>query len=125
MSMKAVAIYARVASIRQQEHHAIENQTATLIEYAERNELRAPTEWIFKDEGYSGVTLERPGLASVRDLAAGGQIQAVLVCTPDRLSRNDMHLNMLVEEFARNGVETRFVALRDGGTAPGSREDLE
>jgi site-specific DNA recombinase len=125
MSMKSVAIYARVASIRQQGNHAIENQTATLIEYAERNELHVPTEWIFKDEGYSGVTLERPGLASVRTLAAGGQIRAVLVCTPDRLSRNDMNLNLLIEEFARNGVETRFVVFQDGDTPPGSHEDLE
>ena len=32
-------------------------------------------EWGFEDEGYSGATLERPGLERVRDLAAEGQIQ--------------------------------------------------
>jgi site-specific DNA recombinase len=42
---------------------------------------------LFEDDGYSGAMLERPGLERVRDLAAEGQIQAVLVYAPDRLSR--------------------------------------
>ena len=33
-----------------------------------------PTEWVFEDEGFSGATLEQPGLERVRDLAAEGQI---------------------------------------------------
>ena len=46
-----------------------------------------PTEWIFEDEGYSGASLIRPGLERVRDLAAEGELDAVLVYAPDRLSR--------------------------------------
>ena len=30
---------------------------------------------VFEDEGYSGATLERPGLERVRDLAAAGHPQ--------------------------------------------------
>ena len=33
----------------------------------------------FEDEGYSGASLIRPGLERVRDLAAEGQLDAVLV----------------------------------------------
>jgi hypothetical protein len=39
-----------------------------------RGLLEVPTEWVFEDEGFSGATLERPGLERVRDLAAEGQI---------------------------------------------------
>ena len=52
--------------------------------------LSVPTEeWVFsEDEGYSGASLVRPGGSSgYAILAAEGQIEAVLVYAPDRLSR--------------------------------------
>src|SRR5580704_4881847 len=81
------AIYARVSSDRQKEHHTIASQTAALIEYAQKNRYSVPPEWVFQDEGYSGAILVRPGLERLRDLAAEGQIAAVLIYSPDRLSR--------------------------------------
>jgi site-specific DNA recombinase len=68
-----------------------------------------PKEWVFEDEGYSGASLERPGLERVRDLAAEGQIQVVLVYSPDRLSRKYAYQILLMEELARQCVETLFV----------------
>ena len=59
---------------------------------------------MFEDEGYSGATLERPGLERVRDLAAEGQIQVVLAYSPDRLSRKYAYQILLIEEFARQPV---------------------
>jgi DNA invertase Pin-like site-specific DNA recombinase len=52
-----------------------------------RHSYAVPREWVFQDEGYSGATLVRPGLEALRDLAAQGQTVAVLVYSPDRLSR--------------------------------------
>jgi site-specific DNA recombinase len=72
---------------------------------------------VFEDEGYSGATLERPGLERVRDLAAEGQIQTVLAYSPDRLSRKYAYQILLMEEFARHGVETRFVKSPQGDSA--------
>jgi len=46
-----------------------------------------PTQWVFEDEGYSGAVLVRPGLERLRDLTHEGQIQALWVYSPDRLSR--------------------------------------
>ena len=115
--MKLAAIYARVSSDQQREEHTIASQTAALIESAKKNELEVPKEWVFEDEGYSGATLERPGLERVRDLAAEGQIQVVLVYSPDRLSRKYAYQILLIEEFSRNGVETRFVNAPRGATA--------
>ena len=51
-----------------------------------------PQDWIFEDEGVSGAVLVRPALEAVRDLAAQGQIEAVLVHSPDRLSRKYAYL---------------------------------
>ena len=60
----------------------------SLIQYAEEKDYAVPPEWIFQDEGYSGAILVRPGLEALRDLAAQGHIEAVLVHFPDRLSRS-------------------------------------
>src|ERR1700751_2800403 len=103
--MRMAAIYARVSSEQQREENTIARQTASLIEFAKSHDLEVPKEWVFEDEGYSGVTLERPGLERVRDLAAEGQIQVVLIYSPDRLSRKFAYQVLLTEELARDGVE--------------------
>jgi site-specific DNA recombinase len=115
--MRKAAIYARVSSEQQRETNTIASQTASLIEFAQNHDLEVPKEWVFEDEGYSGATLERPGLERVRDLAAEGQIQAVLVYAPDRLSRKYAYQILLIEELARNGVETLFVKAPQGSSA--------
>ena len=106
---KTAAIYARVSSERQKEEGTIGSQTALLLEYAKAHELSVPSEWIFEDEGYSGATLARPGLERLRDLAAEGQIEVVLIYAPDRLSRKYAYQVLLTEEFCRHGVETVFL----------------
>src|SRR6266566_7241471 len=114
--MRMAAIYARVSSAQQREAQTIASQTAALIELARTLELDVPNAWIVEDDGYSGATLERPGLERVRDLAAEGQIQAVLVYSPDRLSRKYAYQILLIEELARHGVETRFLNAPQGAT---------
>src|SRR3979490_1042737 len=114
---KPTAIYARVSSDRQKENHTIASQTAALIEYAQKNGYSVPSEWVFEDEGYSGASLVRPGLERLRDLAAEGQIEAVLVHAPDRLSRKNAYEVLLIEELGRHGVETIFIKAPQGATA--------
>src|ERR671919_3210787 len=115
--MQMAAIYARVSSEQQREAHTIASQTAALIEFAKDHDLEVPNEWVFEDKGYSGATLERPGLERVRDLASEGQIQVVLVYSPDRLSRKYAYQILLIEELARHGVETRFLNAPSTATA--------
>jgi site-specific DNA recombinase len=115
--MRMAAIYARVSSEQQREENTIASQTASLIEFAQGHDLEVPKDWVFEDEGYSGAILERPGLERVRDLAAEGQIQVVLVYAPDRLSRKYAYQILLIEEFARHGVETMFVKSPQGDSA--------
>ena len=115
--MRMAAIYARVSSEQQRQENTIASQTASLIEFAQSHDLEVPKEWVFEDEGYSGATLERPGLEHVRDLTAEGQIQVVLAYSPDRLSRKYAYQILLIEEFARHGVETLFVKSPQGDSA--------
>src|SRR5215470_6224404 len=107
--MKTAAIYARVSSDKQKEENTIASQTAALKEFARKEGYDVPREWIFEDEGFSGASLVRPGLERLRDLAAEGQLEVLLVYAPDRLSRKYAYQILLIEEFARNGVETVFV----------------
>lgn len=113
---KMAAIYARVSSDRQKENHTIASQLAALTEYAEAHGYRVPAEWRLQDEGYSGATLLRPGLEALRDLAAAGHLEAVLVYSPDRLSRKYAYQVLLAEELSRCGVELVFLKAPSGDT---------
>src|SRR5580692_5418136 len=113
---KPAAIYARVSSDRQKENHTIGSQTAALIEYAQMHGYSVPPEWVFQDEGYSGAILVRPGLETLRDLAAEGQIVTALVYSPDRLSRKYAYQVLLSEELSRCGVELIFLKAPAGAT---------
>jgi site-specific DNA recombinase len=106
---KSAAIYTRVSTDRQKEQCTIDSQKTALLEYAQSHEYIVRSEWIFEDDGYSGAVLVRPGLERLRDLAAEGQIETILIYAPDRLSRKYAYQVLLVEEFSRCGVETRFI----------------
>jgi site-specific DNA recombinase len=114
---KPAALYARVSSDRQKENHTIASQVAALMQFAETNGYLVPSEWQFQDDGFSGATLVRPGLEALRDLAAAGEIQTVLIYSPDRLSRKYAYQVLLAEELARCGVELIFLRAPTGTTA--------
>jgi site-specific DNA recombinase len=59
----------------------------------------------------------RPGLEALRDLAAQGEIEAVLVYSPDRLSRKYAYQVVLAEELSRYGVALVFLQAPSGETA--------
>jgi len=76
----------------------------------------APTS-VFIDEGVSGARLDRPALDRLRDLAAEGAFEVLLVTVPDRLARRYAYQVLLVEEFTRCGCEVIFVQ-HGLGTSP-------
>src|SRR5260370_6356839 len=113
---KPAAIYARVSSDRQKEDHTIASQTAALVEYAKTNGYVVPPEGVLQDEGYSGASLQRPGLEALGDLAAQGQVATVLIYSPDRLNRKYAYQVLLEEEVARCGVDIVFLKSPSGGS---------
>ena len=116
--MTSAAIYARVSSARQKKDETIGSQTAALRKHAASSALEVPPEWVFEDEGHSGATLVRPGLEALRDLAAQGCLDVVLVYSPDRLARKFAYQALLLEEFARAGVRVEFVKNGARGDSP-------
>jgi site-specific DNA recombinase len=85
--VRVAAIYARVSSERQRQEQTIASQTVALRELAEQRELVVPEEFIFEDDGFSGVSLQRPALERLRDRAFEGCFEVVLCHAPDRLAR--------------------------------------
>src|SRR5262245_11656806 len=103
------AIYTRVSSLKQKEGENIQSQVAALVEYAAKQGYEIPNGWIFKDEGFSGSTLQRPGLDSLREIIHEGCVDAVLAYSPDRLSRKYAYQLLLEIEFQKQGVELHFL----------------
>ncbi len=115
--MQTAAIYARVSSERQKEAHTVESQIESLLTYAYNNGYSVPDDWKFVDEGFSGSHLVRPALEGLRDEAASGQIENVIILSPDRLSRKYAHQALLIEELSRQGVNVIFIKSVQG-TSP-------
>lgn len=104
-----VALYARVSSQRQAGEATIQSQLAALRQRIVDDGLHVDDERSFLDEGFSGATLVRPALERLRDLAWSGGLDRVYVHSPDRLARKYAHQMLLLEEFAKHGVEVVFL----------------
>src|SRR5258706_12578794 len=90
---------------------------STLFPYTTLFRSVVPPEWVFQDEGYSGASLQRPGLEALRDLAAQGQMATVLIYSPDRLSRKYAYQVLLAEELSGCGVDIVFLKSPSGGSS--------
>ena len=103
------AIYARVSTNRQTQSQTIEQQLERLERHLELQGERLLTENIFRDDGYSGACLNRPGLDRLRDRVKSGMLDRVLLTSPDRLARNYVHQMVLLEEWERGGCKVEFL----------------
>ncbi|MGH8058201.1 MAG: recombinase family protein [Candidatus Entotheonellia bacterium] len=105
-----VALYARVSTPRQQQQQTIEQQLTRLREYvASQLEWHVAEEHIYRDDGYRGAKLNRPGLDRLRDRAAMAAFERVLITAPDRLARNFVHQLLLVDELTQRGCQVEFL----------------
>src|SRR4051794_2627850 len=104
-----VAAYARVSSRRQAQAQTIEQQLDRLRNHAAACGWELVQEHVFRDDGYSGASLRRPGLDRLRDAAAGARLDRILITAPDRLARNYVHQMLLVEELQGHGAVVEFL----------------
>ena len=107
--MRVAAIYARASTERQERQQTIDSQLAVLRRWAEAEGHALAETHVFRDEGYSGSRLDRPGLDSLRDAVSDAAIEIVAVLSPDRLARRYAYQVLLLEEFRRAGVEVAFL----------------
>ena len=100
-----VAIYARVSTERQQHQQTINSQLEPLHTWVASNGHTLDEAHVFRDEGYSGARLDRPGLDALRDIVRDGAVELVAVLSPDRLARRYAYQVVLLEEFRRAGCD--------------------
>src|ERR687886_1679418 len=88
-SRMRVACYARVSTDRQQQAQTIEQQVSLLRAYVGSHpDWVLREEHIFRDDGYTGARLQRPGLDALRDHVARAELDVVVITAPDRLARH-------------------------------------
>src|SRR5881394_2761423 len=103
------AVYARVSTTRQAQAQGIEQQLDRLRAAATGRGWELEEQHVYRDDGYSGARIGRPGLDRLRDHAALGELDLVLVTAPDRLARNYVHQMLLIEELAGHGCQVEFL----------------
>ena len=104
-----VAIYARVSTQRQAQAQTIEQQLDRLRAHLRERGVELASGSVFRDDGYGGATLNRPGLDRLRDAVRAGEVDRLLVTDPDRLARSYVQLMVLLEELERFGCEVTFL----------------
>ena len=105
-----VALYPRVSSHEQVDGYSIGEQIERLTKYCEA------MDWdifkIYTDPGYSGGSMDRPGLQAMLSDVRDGLVDKVVVYKLDRLSRSQKDTMMLIEdEFLAHGVD--FVSMSE------------
>ncbi len=110
------AIYARVSTAQQEEGTSLETQVAGCLAVAKERGWHVEQPHVFREQA-SGADEARPHLTQVRRLARLGTVKAVIVHSPDRLSRDPVHLMVMTEEFADAGATLLFVQGPSGTTA--------
>lgn len=109
--MKKVLLYIRVSTTKQDiDGYSIPLQKERLIAYCKAKG------WIvvgvYVDPGYSGASLERPGMDALIEAVVKKRGDAVLVYKLDRLSRSQRDVLYLLEDvFEPNGVA--FVSMQE------------
>ncbi|MCL2703421.1 MAG: recombinase family protein [Defluviitaleaceae bacterium] len=90
--------------------NSIANQRKIVSQYAQDNGFKN-TQY-FVDDGWTGVSFERPSFMKMMDGVKNGSIKTIIVKDHSRLGRNRLIVGTLLEEdFAQYGI--RYVAIAD------------
>ncbi|MFZ5904465.1 MAG: recombinase family protein [Chloroflexota bacterium] len=117
--MKNAIIYARVSTDEQAEKgYSLPHQINECRRYASFNGFQIAQEIT---DDYSGATLDRPGFNALLTYIAQNTIDAVIVYTADRLSRNVVDFLVIRDQWERANIELHFV---DRGKSQNSFEGL-
>ena len=103
------AVYVRVSTPKQVHQQTLEQQLERLRDHLREQGLTLEESLIFRDDGYSGSRLNRPGLDRLQDAIRERRIDQVVLTAPDRLARNYVHQVLLLEEFEQGGCQVQFL----------------
>ncbi len=105
----SIAVYLRVSTMHQAQAQTIEQQLTRLTAHIKAQGGVLTPEYIFRDDGYSGATLKRPGLDCLRDHVSAGRVARLFITEPDRLARKYVHQVLLMEELERGSCQVEFL----------------
>lgn len=111
--MKAIG-YIRVSTVEQAENgNGLAAQEKAIFEYCARQELEVVE--MFRDEGTSGANGEavRPGLASLLAALEEGKAEVLVIDTLDRLARDLILQETIIQRLARKGASVVAVKQPD------------
>ena len=109
---KITALYCRLSQEDERlgESLSIENQKTILLQYARDHRLPNPT--FFVDDGYSGVSFDRPGFQAMLAEMEAGRVVNCITKDLSRLGRNSAYTNLYANfTFPQLGV--RYIAIND------------
>lgn len=104
--MKQAAIYCRVSTDDQREAGTIESQVFAVREICERDNAKIIKEYV--DDGWSGGTLNRPGLDELRDDAKRGIWDTLYIYDSSRLGRDHIDQGIILRELKKQGISVVF-----------------
>lgn len=112
------AIYVRVSTDKQEEDGtSLDTQVENCLEYAKQNGLTVVA--IYRETFTGALYRERPQLTNLRESYRKGELDAVLFNTFDRLSRNQIHLGVLIDEMEHYSIRIECVKEQFDNTATG------
>ena len=100
--------YSRSSTPQQEDGTSLDTQGERTGAMAKQLGFEVPEEFALR-EIWTGADLERPMLDRLRRSVRENAVEAVFAYSPDRLSRDPLHLLMLVQEFQDHGVPLYFV----------------
>jgi site-specific DNA recombinase len=119
---KRAILYARVSTDEQvRSGYSLAQQLEALREYAVRESYEIMEQ--VEDPGYSGSSLERPGLDRVRNLISAGGVSVVLAQDRDRFAREPAYHYLLSREFEERGCNLKALNDRGDDTPEGELTD--
>lgn len=115
--MKTAVGYARVSSRSQEDNSSLESQIAAIRAFAIENNIEIKSE---VREVFSGASLfDRPLLNQIRDEIRAETYNYLIVYDIDRLSRDMVHLALLLNECERFNTKLKIVQGNYEDTADG------
>lgn len=108
--MRRAAIYDRVSTRDLEQGTSLDTQEAACRRFAAERGLEVAPEHVYA-EVHTGVELwERPKLSALRQVIRQRQIDHLIAYAIDRLSRDPVHLGVILTEADYHGVEVSFVS---------------
>src|SRR5258708_15628695 len=95
--MTVVDIYCRVSTDEQEDNSSLDEQDSADREFCRENGVTVGK--VHREVFSAYVYRERKDLAEMRQRYRGGKIQGVVIWTLDRLSRNQTHTAVLLDEM--------------------------